>query len=597
MPGEEDALSQPAPPDAPREGSIFEADPQEDTEALAAARPEIRQLKKVLELVEKAEKAYKIYPPNSVVLNDFIDRAHLHMTEFLEEFGNIQVTVLPSEFRYRGERVFQAEVRDSSLTFKLYESGLRFLAFFPGIEREEIVAFCDVMKQIRHVDEDEDNVVTLLWEKEVPHITYLVMDREMEGGGADIDHIPDPVGERNEMVKKIALRELSEGIDERQIDPDLLPGDEEAQRTRSVYGLSEEDQEAMKGLLEFEKNYSPVYDFVELLFQIFGMEQSDETYLDMVKILEKILGALATRGDYRLCSSILGELKEFIQKAELSDERREAFEAVIAEIGSPYRIDEAVERLAEVEGEDVEAVFQFLDQMDSSSLPHLCTVITDDHEQEFMKIVNRMAQENPGIVTECLKASQPEVLKTMLRLLSGEAARESIGAVSALLRHPEPTVRAEAAATLGSTGMPKSGNFLMPVLDDPDRQVRKAALKHLVELSGERAFNAVLAKIEDKEFSNQPFHEKRELLAAACQADPDRGVPILRRLLEKKSLFNREKNTETQQCAAMALGELASTEAIDVLQKLSNSKNKVVRDACSLALKKALGREVTRRIH
>ena len=185
----------------------------------------------------------------------------------------------------------------------------------------------------------------------------------------------------------------------------------------------------------------------------------------------------------------------------------------------------------------------------------------------------------------------------MLRLISGDAAREAMGSVSALLRHPDPSVRIEASMTLGSTGVAKAGNFLIPALDDPDRQVRKAALKNLVELSGERAFNAVLTKIEHKEFVNQPFHEKRELLTAACQADPDRGVPLLQRVLEKGSLFNREKVNETKQCAAMALGELGNTEAIDVLQKLSTSKNKVLRDACSIALKKALGREVTRRMH
>ena len=61
-------------------------------------------------------------------------------------------------------------------------------------------------------------------------------------------------------------------------------------------------------------------------------------------------------------------------------------------------------------------------------------------------------------------------------------------------------------------------------------------------------------------------------------------------------LFNREKNNETRQCAALALGELGTQAAIEVLRKMQSSKHKVVRDAAAISLKKAEGQEMTRRL-
>ena len=44
-------------------------------------------------------------------------------------------------------------------------------------------------------------------------------------------------------------------------------------------------------------------------------------------------------------------------------------------------------------------------------------------------------------------------------------------------------------------------------------------------------------------------------------------------------------------------GELASPAAVDALRKLQESKTKIVRDAASIALKKAEGKELSRRLH
>ena len=559
---------------------------------------EIRELRRVMELLEKADRAYKIYPSNSVILTDFIDRAYGKFREFLEEHGSVQLSVTPSELRYRKQRVLASEMRESSLPFKLYEGGLRLLGFFPGLDRAEMVSFLDVMKSIKDVDEDEDNVVTLLWEKDVAHITYLVMDREStETSAGEADKIPDPEIERAELVKKIKLRDVSQRVDESQIDQDLLPADDTAAPVEKIYGLNPDDMKGIAERLAFEESYVPLYDFVTLLFRIFRMERDWDTFYDLSKILEKILGILADRGDYKICTSILKEMDEFLDSdPDLSEDHQQVFWEVVAEIGSAERIQQAADYLAGASTEEADVMFAFFRHLGPSSLPHLCNAITEQHEQRFMDLITEMGRENQEVVAGCLHNPNSLVARTMLRILAIEGASETLDSIAGLLDHEDPTIRLEAVNTLAGTGTAKAGQMLIPCMEDGDAQVRKAALRNMVRLAGEKAFNAILQKIEAKEFITRPFFEKRDLLVGACQADPARGVPVLRRILERNSLFQREKNNETRQCAALALGEQRTPEATEVLRSLQNSKNRVVREACKISLKKAEGKEFTRRM-
>ena len=560
-------------------------------------RPILRELRRAMELFDKADKAYKIYPINNVLLNEFIDRAFGAFRTFLDENGSIQLSVTPTELRFEKETIFTAEIRETSLPFKLYEGGLRLLGFFPGLERAEMVSFLEVMKALRHVDEDEDNVVTLLWEKDVAHITYLVMDREADTATGEVDKIPDPSVERSEMVKRIKLRDVSQRVDDSEIDQDLLPSEETTVPVEKIYGLSEEDKKGTEERLAFEQEYIPIYDFVTLLFRIFRMERDWDTFYELSQILEKILGVLATRGDYRVCASILEEMEEFLDSnPDLSDDHRQVFWDVVTEVGSAHRVEEAASYLAEATPEEADTIFDFLKHLGPTALPNLCNVIEEQHEQQFMDLIGELGRDNPTIVADCLGNTNPLVVRTMLRILASDGATKALGAIAALLDHGDSAIRLQAVDTLAGTGEAKAGQMLMSSLEDPDAQVRKTALRQMVRLVGERAFGPILRKIESKDFITRPFYEKRELMVNACKADPARGVPLLRRMLERSSFFQREKNKETRQCAAMALGELGTLDALEVLRDLQKSKNRVVRDACRLSLKKAEGGEVTRRL-
>ncbi|MBK9978789.1 MAG: HEAT repeat domain-containing protein [Gemmatimonadetes bacterium] len=63
------------------------------------------------------------------------------------------------------------------------------------------------------------------------------------------------------------------------------------------------------------------------------------------------------------------------------------------------------------------------------------------------------------------------------------------------------------------------------------------------------------------------------------------GVTLLDGLLNTKSFFGRREDPELRACAAMALGRVATPNAIAVLRRAASDKEILVRNAVNRALR------------
>ena len=79
--------------------------------------------------------------------------------------------------------------------------------------------------------------------------------------------------------------------------------------------------------------------------------------------------------------------------------------------------------------------------------------------------------------------------------------------------------------------------------------------------------------------------EKRAFFEAYGLLSGGGGVARLRSLL-RWGWFKRKVDAETRACAAMALGKIANTDALDVLERAQGDKEPLVRVAVSEAIGK-----------
>src|SRR4030065_2875566 len=143
----------------------------------------------VLQSLSKAIKALQLYPENSPVRQRFITDLTGKFTNFLQEYGDLTLTVKPFDLLYQGEVVYSQQAKEDSIAFKFFGDGIRELAFSENLDEQEILDFIDIIQGNRERDEPDDDIVTLMWEKEFKNIRYIVIEEGGEtGGGQETTH-------------------------------------------------------------------------------------------------------------------------------------------------------------------------------------------------------------------------------------------------------------------------------------------------------------------------------------------------------------------------------------------------------------------------
>src|SRR6266705_916608 len=140
-------------------------------------------------------KASRTYPANSPTLHKFQVELESRTWSCLKEVGDITLVVQQFDLLYENYSVYHNADRNDSLAFRFYGDGVRELTFREGLEPHELRGFLDVLKRAVETAQVQDDVVTLLWERDFRHIEYLYISLEdltEESGQISFEAEADP---------------------------------------------------------------------------------------------------------------------------------------------------------------------------------------------------------------------------------------------------------------------------------------------------------------------------------------------------------------------------------------------------------------------
>ena len=127
-------------------------------------------------------KAFRIYEANHPILLKFMERLKKDFDNYFEEFDSFPLLVGEHRLFYRGKVVYESQDVKESLAFFFFKDGIREIKFLKGLEFKEVVDFLHVVRRSESVSRMEDDLVTLLWEKDFSHITFGTVDEFLESG-------------------------------------------------------------------------------------------------------------------------------------------------------------------------------------------------------------------------------------------------------------------------------------------------------------------------------------------------------------------------------------------------------------------------------
>ena len=533
-------------------------------------------VEEVLRAFAAALRGHRLYESGSPMRERFVETFRQKLAALWGDLPELSLAIEEDRILWEGESIFPTGGASSDLPFLFYKDGVRSVSLRPGFEESEFEVLLRLLARATRLREDEDDLLTLLWQEDLAYLSYETVEVLPEGAGAlsgsgELPESVDPSRVRSAAAESAeitvaAFEDSLYFLDE----SELRRLREEIRREgeRDLWG------DVLNGILDRledgdEERQTRIVGIVaELLPSTLGMARFDRTAM----LLRELVGLAARPGV--LAPAAIREVQALFS-ALGSAETIDQFAAILEE--SPARLaDPAVQRL-----------FEYLPAGAMGPLIRAAERLErPEVRRSFEANVQRLAEGNRDDVLRLLESDDAAVLVGALRWVGRLELVAALPRLAVLLEYREAKVRAAAAGTLAALRAGSAAQGLIPLLGDVDRGVRIAAVRALDDLSYVPARDALEAALDSRRLRETDRSEKIAFFEAYGRlAGPD-GVPTLDRILKSRGgWFGRGEPAEIRACAALGLARIRHPAARAALDRASADDDPVVRAAVTRALR------------
>ena len=542
----------------------------------------------------KTIKAYRFYPPDNPAIKGFKDQLFKKFQFFLSKYPIFKFQVGEYDLSFKGKVLYENRDTKASIAFLLYKDGIRELRFMKDIEDWEIQGLMEVIRGSENINELEDDLVTLLWERDFAHISYLATDEFLEDAPI---LIPENI---DQFRSKLVFKPLAYNV---QVDLQGEEGEEEPDldkllsqmsrgpsiRDRNVYFLTSDEVDRLRGEVESEIDPTFIFHIIDILFEILALEKEKEPYQEAADILGKVLDALVTISEFKKASELLKRLNIILKTYELSNWQIEAIYKLIQNAGDEVRIERIGRILEREEAIRLDEVNEFLILLQQNSIKPLIKVLGELKNSKTRRVVcdalSEIGKNSIEFFTPFMDDRRWYLVRNITYILGRIGKEKAIPYIQKAFNHEDIRVRREAVQALGLIGGPKAVSLLAKALTDKDARIRAMAAINLGKIGKTIGLAALLEVVQSKDFQKKEAPEMKAFLDAIGMVGSNEALPVLQQLLERKSLFGIGKMEGVRGGAANALATIGTPEARAILEKGKDSREESVRNACLQALR------------
>jgi HEAT repeats len=551
-------------------------------------------------------KAHRMYLANNPALVKFQTDLEARTWSLLKEVGDLTLTVQQLDFLYEDYSVYHNAAKEESLAFRFYTDGVRELTLREGLEPHELRSFVEVLRRAVDAPTGQDDVVTLLWERDFRHVDYVYIPLEelMDESGSKPDSLPENAPEEDAGIpwptvsldepppsQEEAAKSEAEGVPVNRSDdwlPRALATGAWDEAIASEFTFGEAELHSVGEAIRAEQARPLQDEVLEIVAAILSAEEEPGAFHDSAAAFQRFVELALEEGNIARANDLLARLKSIAaRKAGQRTEFNDIAAEVIREIGRPSFLGQIAPVLNSHPEMDPSILINFLVQLGPAAAPSVCDLLGQiNHMRQRRALCEALAiscRDDVDVLIARLNDSRWYVIRNVVYVLGRIAHQGVERALDRALHHEDVRVRKEAVRALGNIESPTSRAFLISAFRDPDAGVRVQAAMTLAQRRDDRAAQSILGAIQAPEFSRRDANERRAFFEALGRSGSDGLVPKLEAMLTKGGLF-RSGSEEERMNAALALAWLATPTAQTVLNREVESKREPVRRAVEDAL-------------
>lgn len=537
---------------------------------------DIRLAKDVIQAVLKAKKTIRMYPDNNPIYKKTVDETFGRFADLFNYHDELALKLKQNEIFFNTEQVYFNAEKEDNLALFFFKDGLRELTFRKGLTPFEVEEFLKIIALDFDREAVDDDIVTLLWEKDFQNIKYVADDaflaEDENYEAAAVTEVKGKAPETDEVLKAYASAFEAEDV-----------------RDIAIINLTDKDLQLL--VKEMEKDLlDKTGKIYEILFEMLFQAESAVEYEDVHRLLKEVFLYCLDRRDLKLVVDIMKKTRELADSPSTPDTIRKQMNVLLSSVNSSESVKSVGQIFDSVTDIDEALLNEYTGFLDRNAIVPLMTILGDLESIHGRKVViNILIQLGTKDIQTIAKGLQDPrwyVVRNIIYILRHIGDKKAVEYLLNTAKHTDERVRKEAIKALGELKSPLALQTLRDCLNDAELSIRKSAARALGSIGSETAKRVVLEKVSAKDFQSRGFDEKKDFYEVLANWHDAGMVEFMVKILKKKSLFRRAKLDEERACAAYCLGLLGNRDALPMLYDLREAKNKLLREYVNVAIKK-----------
>jgi HEAT repeats len=570
--------------------------PNLSTKALASENPQetprTSAVRELMRLLVKTQKAHRLYDARNAVAERLESELFERLGRFVTDEGEIHLVVQESQLRSEDEVVYESSDRNDSLAFLLYRDGIRRLSFGAGLELEELRAFLSCLNRVALLSNDQDDLVTLLWEQDFHAIRYFAIEELSEN---------ESYPRLQDQLATSAGREGSGGEPGEAVSLDLeqpvstVPV--EACRLEAIEIEALQQELASEEKAPFRQNVS------ELALELVLLETDEAAQAEIGRNLLDIVERLIADGDLFELAGIhehVDGLATMVFRAEAGIQKLAS--DLTRALSEPKRIEAILEMVESVHAPKPDTLTAFLVRLGPSTgaslLPWMGRFSSPAYRRAVTSALLFFEGGGLSILDTALPLGGPpedpkdrmrhrQFVREAVHAISRHGASEALPRLERLLKATDPETRRESFVAATRYGEEGVLTLCLERVADGDSEVRQVALDTLVRRGRPELGLLILERsLANPRFREHSLNEKRRLFAAVAKITGEAALDPFRRLLLAKEdrWFASQKDRQFAEAAAHGIRVVGTPGARRILEECAQNGPRLARAACAREL-------------
>jgi hypothetical protein len=541
---------------------------------------DINLVKDILQTVMKARKTLKMYPQNNPVYVKTLEETYNKFKDFLDDKDELSLKIGQNNIFYDSEEIYHKAEKEDNLALFFFKDGLRELTFKKGLLQEELEEFLKIIIMDFDREEIDEDLVTLLWERDFQNIKHIVDDTVL----IDIEGEDYETKALNDTKQTISdIEGLMKAYDEEFREEDI--------KEVPIISFTDKDLKMLMNELEND-SINKIEKLSDILFGIlYKSEELGGILEDVLRFLKNTIKFSISQGDIKAVIQLINRAKGLIEDPSTTEDMTKYMQMLLIYPSSEEIINFLGEVLDSSVKIDDDVFKEFIKLLDKRAILPLVNVLgelkTFRVRAKVIDALVFLGKKDIKTLAMTLSDTRWYVVRNIINIIRKIGDKRAIEYLLKSIRHGDIRVRKEVIRGLGEFGGEEALQPLKERLDDIDAGVRIEAARAIGNIGSNLAKNIILEKISDKEFKNRDFEEKKEFYRVLSKwRDDSKIFYFLTKMLKKGSFLWWAKNQEDRACAAFCLGLMGNKDALPYLHKQTDSGNKILDELTQTAIKR-----------